>query len=231
MKKLIVSFVLATLFLSVASLGIAAGNKPNNIPPDTQKITFVHYAKSSDHSKPSWDDTEDNFKLIAGGVKWTSTVNYEVNPSSSGLDSGVVTNTLDASLETWDSNTAFELFASPTVTTETSVGLDGKNRIVWGALSPGVIAVNYLWYSPATKQIVESDVVFNTYYTWSTTGASSAMDLQNIATHEFGHNGLNDLKAPRDWALTMYAYSGLGETDKQTLGTGDILGIQKLYGS
>jgi hypothetical protein len=78
---------------------------------------------------------------------------------------------------------------------------------------------------------VESDVVFNTYYTWSTTGASSAMDLQNIATHEFGHNGLNDLKAPRDWALTMYAYSGLGETDKQTLGTGDILGIQKLYGS
>jgi len=98
-------------------------------------------------------------------------------------------------------------------------------------LDPGVIAVNYLWYSPRTKEIVESDVIFNTYYTWDVTGASGAMDLQNIATHEFGHNGLDDLRPPKDWALTMYAYSSLGETIKQDLGVGDILGIQKLYGA
>lgn len=56
------------------------------------------------------------------------------------------------------------------------------------------------------------------------------MDLQNIATHEFGHNGLGDLRPPKDQALTMYAYSSLEETIKKTLGAGDILGIQKLYG-
>jgi hypothetical protein len=56
------------------------------------------------------------------------------------------------------------------------------------------------------------------------------MDLKNIATHEFGHNGLNDLYMPPSIALTMYGYSGYGETDKQTLGTGDISGIQALYG-
>lgn len=230
MKKLFTTLVLVTLFLSLASIGTAASNKPNNTPPDIQRVTFVHYAKSTDHSKPSWDDTEDDFRLIAGGVRWFNTVSYEVNPAGSGLDSSLVVSTLETSLETWDSETPFELFASPATTTETSISYDGTNRVVWRALDPGIIAVNYLWYSPARKQIVESDVAFNTYYTWSATGASSAMDLQNIATHEFGHNGLNDLRPPKDQALTMYAYSGLGETAKRTLGTGDILGIQELYG-
>jgi len=229
MKKIVVSFVLAILILGTASIEIALGNKPNNIPPDIQKITFVHY-ESSDHSKPTWDDTSENFKLIAGGVKWPSVVSYEVNPAGSGLDSGIVLSTLNASLEIWDDETSFELFASTAATESTSVGYDAINRVVWGTLDPGVIAVNYLWYNPATKQIVESDIVLNTYYTWRTDGASNAMDLQNIATHEFGHNGLNDLRPPKDWALTMYAYSSLGEIYKKTLGTGDILGIQRLYG-
>jgi hypothetical protein len=51
-----------------------------------------------------------------------------------------------------------------------------------------------------------------------------------MATHEFGHNGLSDLRPPKDQELTMYAYSSLGEIKKRSLGTGDILGIQKLYG-
>jgi hypothetical protein len=231
MKKLITSFVSVTLFLSVASMGIAVNNKPNNAPSDIQKITFIHYAQPTDHSKPTWDDTEDDFRLIAGGVKWFSTINYEVNPSGSGLDPEVVRSTLEISSETWDSKTSFELFAPPSITTETSVGYDAINRVIWGALDPGIIAVTYLWYNPATKQIVEFDMIFNTYYSWSTTGASDAMDLQNIATHEFGHNGLGDLRPPKDWALTMYAYGDLGETHKRTLGTGDILGIQELYGT
>jgi hypothetical protein len=198
--------------------------------PTIEKVTFIHYAKSSGHSKPVWDDTVEDFRLIAGGVKWSGTISYEVNPVGSGLDPEVVRDTLETSSETWDSQTPFELFAAPTITSATSVGYDGTNRIVWGTLDPGIIAVTYLWYNPATKQIVDFDMVFNTYYIWGTTGASNAMDLQNIATHEFGHNGLGDLKPPKDWALTMYAYSSLGETIKRDLGAGDILGIQKLYG-
>jgi hypothetical protein len=73
--------------------------------------------------------------------------------------------------------------------------------------------------------------VFNTHYSWSTSGDSDKMDLQNIATHELGHNGLGDLRSPKDAELTMYAFSSLGETKKRTLGTGDIWGIQKLYGA
>lgn len=227
MEKLIVSLVVVCLFLSITS--IAVSKKP--VPPTIEKVTFIHHAKSTSHSKPQWDDTEDDFRLIAGGVKWFDTISYEVNPAGSGLNSVDVISTFEASSETWDVETPFELFASPTSTSYTSVGYDGNNRVVWGTLDSGVIAVTYLWYIPALKQIVEFDMVFNTYYTWSTDGASNAMDLQNIAVHELGHNGLNDLRPPKDWALTMYAYSASGETIKRTLGIGDILGIQELYGA
>ena len=228
MRILFVSLVLASLVLSMTGIPVAA-SQPNT-PPNIEKVTFIHYVKPSDHSRPIWDDTMEDFRLITGGVKWFGTISYEVNPAGSGLGPEAVRSSLETSSETWDSQTSFELFALPTVTSETSIGYDSTNRVIWGALDPGVIAVTYLWYNPATKEIVEFDMVFNTNYAWSTTGASNAMDLQNIATHEFGHNGLGDLRPPKDQALTMYAYSGLGETIKRTLGTGDILGIQKLYG-
>jgi len=228
MRKLFVSLILASLVATMIGIPVAASQATT--PPNIEKVTFVHYAKSSGHSKPVWDETVEDFRLIAGGVKWFSTISYEVNPAGSGLDRDLVRSTLEASSETWDSETEFELFAPSELTEETAIGYDETNRIVWGELNPGVIAVTYLWYNPATKQIVEFDMVFNTYYTWSTDEASTTMDLQNIATHEFGHNGLADLRPPKDQALTMYAYSSLEETIKKTLGDGDILGIQKLYG-
>ncbi|MFQ6051770.1 MAG: matrixin family metalloprotease [Candidatus Hydrothermarchaeota archaeon] len=222
----IVSLILLSSIIVVAK-------QPDNVPPDIRKVTFVHYIKSS-VTKPTWDDTEDDFKLISGGVKWSHTISYEVNPAGSGLAPGVVKSALEASSETWDVETGFELFAPPSITANTSVGYDGKNRVVWEALDPGVIAVTHLWYDPATKEIVEFDTVFNINYNWGILDPenpdTTKMDLQNIATHEFGHNGLGDLRPPKDWALTMYAYSDLGETHKRTLGTGDILGIQTLYG-
>jgi len=226
MKRLVIGLVLAILVLSLSGIPVAAS------PPDSsniEKVTFIHYAKPAAQARPVWDETATNFKLISGGVKWFSTISYEVNPAGSGIDATVV-GTFQASSATWDAQTSAALFNAPTAITATTIGRDNINRVVWGALNPGIIAVTYLWYNKATKQILEFDMVYNTYYKWSTTGAADAMDLQDIATHELGHNGLGDLYSPKDQALTMYGYSSLGETQKRTLGTGDILGIQKLYG-
>ena len=50
-------------------------------------------------------------------------------------------------------------------------------------------------------------------------------------THEFGHwAGLADLYNSRDYWLTMYGYSNNGITYQRTLGRGDVLGLQKVYG-
>lgn len=61
---------------------------------------------------------------------------------------------------------------------------------------------------------------------------SGKFDVENVASHEFGHvAGLGHVNAPKDGCLPMYRYAGLGEVQKQTLGLGDKLGMNKLYGS
>ena len=220
--QLLAASILAMLLLIPAS---ASANRA----PNLEKITFVHYAQ--DHSKPVWDDTVTDYKLIAGGIRWFNTISYKVNPAGSELDPEVVRSTLEASSEKWDNVTGFELYSAPVLTSDSVVSGDNKNTVGWGSLKHGIIAITYLWYNPATKEIVEFDTIFNTYYVWSTTGDNNKMDLQNIATHELGHNGLADLRTPKDAELTMYAYSSLGEIKKRTLGAGDILGIQTLYGA
>jgi len=81
--------------------------------------------------------------------------------------------------------------------------------------------------------------MFDTDYTWGNAGLTSetelgdtsVMDLQNIATHELGHGvGLADIYSSTCSAVTMYGYSDYGETQKRTLETPDITGLQTLYG-
>ena len=205
---------------------------------------FVHYAKDSDHSKPVWDDTEDIYKFLLGGIKWFEPMTYEVNPDGSGLTKRQVLAALSASLDTWDTAIAetplsFELFDDNLPTTKGGFNSgDRINRVTWDNLSEifgaNVIAVNYFWFNSTTKEMIESDVRFNTEFIWSVGEVCSGdwMDLQSIATHEFGHNGLNDLYMSKSLALTMHGISyGYCETHKRDLGKGDISGIQALYGS
>ena len=60
----------------------------------------------------------------------------------------------------------------------------------------------------------------------------NVMDLQNIATHEFGHGiGLDDVYNSECSEVTMYGYSDYGEIKKRTLEQPDVTGLQKLYGA
>ncbi len=205
---------------------------------------FVHYAKDSDRAKKAKPTQDDSNKYKLLGVKWADTIQYEVNTAGSNfVGAGDVTGILEDSLETWDTaiTSDFELFNDVLVpTTETFVGgtePDYINRIVWQNFGgPGTIAYNSYWFYTATREMIESDVVFNSYYDWADcidggVDCSNKMDLQSIATHEFGHNGLADLYNRPARPLTMYGYSGFGETKKQDLATGDMLGIQALYGN
>jgi len=236
MKRLALMLGICILLLSFTGVVSAASNGNVAALPEVEKITFIHYESSTPPPfiLDQWDDSEDAYRLIAGGVKWPDTISYEVNPADSGLtesDEEILTALTSAS-EEWDSWVGAELFNVPTLTSETEVGKDGDNRVVWADLDEGVIAVCRLWYIPATKTIVEFDIEFNTDYVWAIDADSTKMDVQNIGTHELGHGvGLNDLKQPKAWCLTMYQYSWEGDTDKSTLGCGDSLGIQELYGS
>ena len=99
-----------------------------------------------------------------------------------------------------------------------------NNDITVSNFGAGALALTTVTSSGST--ITDTDLVFNSYYSWSTSGAPGLYDVQNVATHEFGHFlMLNDLYGGGDTEKTMYGYVGTGETKKRTLVADDLSGI------
>jgi hypothetical protein len=207
---------------------------------DLERIDFIHYKKPKDKgakpigpAKPPKQPTT-CYKLL--GVKWpTLPVKYVINPTNpQNLDHSTVCSAIALSAETWDLSTGAGLFGEYQKNYDARWGKqDYCNVMAFGDYEQAnVIAVTSIWYTRRTKQIVEFDILFNTYYVWGdAAGDPSVMDLQNIATHELGHGlGLDDVYLTDCSTVTMYGYSDYGETDKRTLESADVTAIQKLYG-
>ena len=180
--------------------------------------------------EPTPADKNPNYECLP--FSFSTTAEYWVNPNNAyGFTVEQVEYAITTSAETWDFETAFEVFEYKDTTTLTSGNRDGYNVVDWGRYRNGVIAVTMIWYSGT--EILEVDMKLNTRYAWSISedGVARKMDVQNIVTHEFGHwAGLDDLYNAEDALLTMYGYSGYGVTYQRDLGLGDILGIQDVYG-
>jgi predicted Zn-dependent protease len=158
-----------------------------------------------------------------------------INPTNpQNLGEAFVTTAVSNAAEEWDKWTKELMNDTYTIDYTATYGVqDYKNAISFGNYpTEGVIAVTTVWYNSATKEIVEFDIMFDTDWTWGdATVDNTKMDLQNIATHEFGHGvGLNDVYDSACSEVTMYGYSDYGETKKRTLEQPDITGLQTLYG-
>jgi len=241
MKKLGLGILIGLVILVLSGVAAANPNQAaNKAKEPLEKITFIHYKDGTVKGVGRGATVPKCYKLL--GVKWKSLqVSYVVNPSE--YDISFVTSAISTSAKEWDSHTSADLFDDYKVDysatwDDTADKVDYENEYVFGPYSDSnVIAVTVVWYTRFTKQIVDYDVLFNTYYTWKDcsvagTDCSAAMDLQNIATHETGHGvGLADIYSSACSEVTMYGYSDYGETQKRTLEKPDITGIQKLYGS
>jgi hypothetical protein len=210
--------------------------------PGLEKIVLIHYEEG--FAKPpgvGGDKKESGYKLL--GAKWKDLqVNYVIDPDNPyGLTEEFVVKVIHASAEEWDAHTSAELFGAYSIDYNASwdsSAPDGKNELLFGDYpEEGVIGITIVWGyftgPPSTRRIIEFDVMFDTDFVWGdATGNSAVMDLQNIATHELGHGiGLADLYNLANSEQTMYGYSNYGEIKKRDLYTGDIAGIQALYGA
>lgn len=114
--------------------------------------------------------------------------------------------------------------------------LDKVNAILWKKMGRSTLGATFVWYVRQSGEIMEVDTVFNKRHPWAVFPDSpecqsdpEAYDLQNVATHEFGHwVGLDDLYDDSAKDLTMYGFSAGGEIKKRSLGTGDITGKNEL---
>lgn len=224
------------------------------------QVVFIRYSASAgqkvsaqlvDIGDPDGDGARDGYILL--GLRWNtakypSGVPYVINPSAAkhyGLSQSNVVAEIKASLESWDAVVKVELYNdSPVVDVRARASLgrpDYKNVITWARISSkDVVAVASIWYNSSTGEIVDADIVLNSYYKWGIdlddegTGhaLTDAFDIQNIVTHEAGHwSGLDDIYDDTYWAMTMYGYAAYGETIKISLEPGDITGVQAVYES
>jgi len=180
------------------------------------------------------DCTATSYSLT--GWKWTTPYNGQVDPTNSyGIPSSTVVSLFNSGSEAWDGAVAADIFGSISAGGQSKNirRQDFVNQHGWKGLGGGgTIAVTYTWaYSDG--RAAESDAAYNTFYSWSaqTSGVAGKMDLLNIQTHEIGHTfGMgHSTSASVNSCLTMYPSGNYAETQKRTLGDGDLLGIEALY--
>jgi len=226
----------ALVVLTLAVAGPGQGKRQANAaPPEIERGMFVNRPLSSPPWYPYECEDTDSYRW-APSYHWANpSITVLVNPTASGFaDLDAVVAEVGKGFAAWDAESGPY---SATVSRDDTVGpgLDWVNTVSWGTIDGpgGIIAVTYFWYYVNTKELVDCDIIFDAAELWSisTSVPSDKFDVWNIATHEAGHTlVLADLRSPKDGALTMHAYTWPGDDFKRTLGTGDTLGIQEIYG-
>ena len=210
-------------------------------------FAFIDYRKGFDH-KPNHNPGGRGgnggggskcYAFLARGAKWKTNEPYIVDPSNTaGLNEGFVRSNLAEDIHEWEAAAGVNILGNEVAGSvdKTNIGnLNGKNEVIFADIgSSGAIAVTIVWgiFSgpPRGRELVEWDQVYDDAdFAWSSSGASEAMDFENIAQHELGHSvGMGH---PENTCTeeTMYAFASAGETKKRTLNDGDIAGINNLY--
>lgn len=230
----------------VFSLGSAVDPKTNKV---VDGFMIIHPKKENAKGgagKPGGSSV--CYSYLATGAKWKTVEPWFVNTANSASISATdVFSLLQSGVTKWEDATdgivnnsaVANVFGEGNLTTEALVAdtstPDNKNEVYFGSIADGnTIAVTTVWgifRGPASsRELVEWDMVFDDVkFSWSTTENVTAMDFDNIATHELGHAaGLADLYNTCV-EETMYGYASEGETKKRDLNTGDLQGMNSLY--
>lgn len=146
------------------------------------------------------------------------------------------TTSLQAAMATWNGVLGAVQFVSTASSDTTSSSTNSINEIIFSSTVEGaayganVLAVTLSSTYPSVHERVESDILFNTAYTWdSYRGARKTNpDIRRVGLHELGH--VLGLDHPDDFGQSVTATMNSRISDLDTLAADDIAGVQSLYG-
>jgi hypothetical protein len=195
------------------------------------------------HLTFSVGSTQTPLKWDTSRVRWFATDRGEPGVSPSQFQTAVA-----AAFATWEAvPTASIAFQFVGVTSALPFDDDGISTLGFDAAPDldRVLGATSFVVDVTTGEIVESDVFFNSIFTWSTAAAGEAgrFDLQSVATHEIGHfvglghSALGETEIRPDGGrrvlaggAVMFPISlGRGITSDRTLQPDDIAGVSDLY--
>ncbi len=115
---------------------------------------------------------------------------------------------------------------------------DGENVMDFGSLAPDTLGLACIWAFPqiGPNPVLQADVSYNSdpvEAPWAInppTVCPGQYDLESVVTHEWGHvYGLGHVSGLTNANLTMSDLARPCDTSKQTLGLGDMLGLESRY--
>ena len=140
----------------------------------------------------------------------------------------------------------FEFFTRRASVPVSPCAEDGLNTVGWAPtfcempFGPGVAAVTKSFADISTGEVVDSDVVFNTNFEWSTYAGplrgdvidagplrGDVIDFHRVAVHEFGH--VLGLAHPDEHGQVVPAIMNSSVSDNDRLQADDIVGIRAIY--
>jgi hypothetical protein len=230
--------------LSDGQLGAIAEGQPYGVSITTlaNSVTPIQASLSSTPTKCS------NSAYSLYPYRWTNTHNWYYRPTGEPATNAITA--IRAGLNTWRSGVSLctgnpysSSFPSGYLGT-TSTGLSNINStgncttadaysvVAWGTLPANTLALTCTSYT-ISGSAVYSDAKYNTQYSWFTSSATtgclgSQIDLQSIATHEFGHT-LGFDHAPQASDQVMRTSSPSCDLTQRNLGKGDLLVLSLIY--
>lgn len=217
----------------------AAGNGHGRPVPTTGNCSPDDGSTTGEYSTTGWSTTAQTARLIAATVPTTIVTAATSGGTRTTATTNDVLNAMRDGFTDWSSGTP-----APSIgvtldnsSTQTKQVADRVDELLFARVSGSAIAVTYTWRWTDGK--IESDTLFSAKLAWAiipddTTSAHGCYpswpmyDVENIATHEFGHTyGLGHAQSDR--FETMYVYGYTGETLKRTRDTGDTAGINSIY--